>query len=372
MRYQEILEAVEIGDLVGNVTVAITDALEKFVIKQTKEWEFRVNTNRREELGYHGYKDRAEGYRDFDQNTYDHENQDWGLHADGIGNILNKLLPNAETATSSPVYAAMMVVSKAITEVTQNYIREKFGDPVYLQSGKKERSVNSIVVSVWWTPRSGQNYLGVYRSASYDARSPTGEVTKLEIIVDRKKWTNALRQQFSDYMSGEGFYFNHLVRSIMNTYIHEFEHLQQDIKGGNNRKSLIPKNGSRHFTGSANADIPHQFNRYLGKTDEIDSHATGAAADVVSEIIYGFMENGRRWNKNWNPDQIPVEDWNESINNAINSGIYTIPHEEYKKYIDGINQKIKELDPTIKAKFLTKVKQRFLTTFVKRLQGYLR
>ena len=368
MRYNEITEAVELSGLLGKVNRTIYNTVEQFIQKLVKEFTAKAIYDRRIKLGYHPYNDVASGYKDFDPEAWERANKNWGVESDGIGDNLSDWLPtDLSKSQRHQVYALMGNISNSLTSDVQEFVKSRFGDPVYLHSGDLERYVKDIYVQVWWTPKNDQQYAGAYY---YDAYHANGNRTLIYVVADRNKWAEWLRDEVGNYISGEGVNYEQFGKSIINTFIHEYQHLEQDIKGSKGHLGLIPHGKSRNI----NVWWQEAYDHYLGKVNEIDSHATAAAAETVNNIINDKARYGSRWRKNWSIDDISTDDWNESVRDAIRSAAYLdIPDKEYQKYIIGLNRKYSDrIDPKIKDKFLTKVRQRFITTYVKRLRSYLR
>ena len=376
MRYIEIVEAVELSALVGKVNRSIYNAVEQFVKDLVKEFTSKATRERRVKLGYHPYDNNAKGYKPFNSDDWEKANQNWGIESDGIGDNLSDWLPtNLEDLPSHKVYALMSVIGTALTKDVQEFVKTRFGDPVRLHSGELERQVKDIYVTVWWRPKDNDRYAGAYY---YDSRHANGNRTLIYIVVNRNQWAEWLRDDVGSYISGEGVDYERYGQNIINTFIHEYEHLEQDIKGANGNLGLIPYSKKRRDTVNkkrhTNINWQTEYQRFLGRVMEIDSHATAAAAETVNKIINNQARYGARWNKNWSADDVSVDDWNGAINHAIGSTSYfDIPNTEYQKYIIGLNRQYNDdIDPAIKTKFLTKVKQRFIKTYVNRLRSYLK
>ena len=370
MRYTDLTEAGENFSLISKLNRSIERSIERFVEFQTKQWRAEAICDRRKQLGYHPYNNNAAGYKPFDQAEFDAANRDWSTDSVWIGDRLDDFLPDPEKSSHHPVYALMGNVSKEATSIVQDHVRSKFGDPVKLANGTIERDVKQIRVSIWWRVRDdgGKPYLGIYRANSYHAN---GNETLLEVIVDRKAWASLLRQEISSLLGREGADFSEFTHQIVNVLIHEYAHLEQDIKGKTGSLGLIPGKKGRNTGGYTNTTSGYE--EYLGKTAEIDAHATGASAEVINQIINKFARYAARWNRDWKPEDINNDEWNDSVKDAIAGVAYgEIPRGEYRKYIEGLDRRFKELDPTIKDKFLKKVKQRFIRGYVNRLRKYLR
>ena len=411
MRYQEILEAVDFSSLLNKVVRAIPDTVENFIQEKINEWSRIVMADRRKKAGYHPYsntvtKDRdwngkVTEYKPFDQETFDRFNKDWGVYSDGIGDALDKFIPyDVENQQSHIVYALMGKISAVLTKIVQEYVRSKYGDPVKLDKGKFLRNVDKIRILIWWKGNT-DNYGGIYIRRSAHAN---GEETKLEIIVNRTKWTEWLREQIANELSGEGTNFEKFSKSVIRTFMHEYAHLEQDIKGSQGQLSLIPTAPTK-ITPGGRAKTTRRASywddpvgetnilRYFGKTEEIDANANGAAATVIDEISRDFRRWRGRYDANWTVDSVPTKDWNDAIKERLSLGDYGVPDRERSRYIDQIGdyiyrakqlekmspeEKQREMSPeelhslTLKEKFLTKVKQRFLKTYVLRLRSYLR
>lgn len=403
MRIHELLEAVQFQALMNKVTHAIPDTLEDFVQEYIKHWSLIAVSERRKKAGYHPWQDnpKSKEYKQFDPEAFQQFNQDWNVYSDGIGDELNELVPyDIEKQNHHIAYHAMGRVSDALTKVVQEYVRNKWGDPVKLAQGKLERPVDKIRVLVWWQGKT-DNYGGLYSRRSYNI---AGEETKIEIIVSRKKWAEWLHQEIANELGGEGADFREFSKSIVNTFIHEYSHFEQDVKGSRGDLSLIPTAPTKITPGgrakttrrASYWDDPFgksNLMRYFGKTEEIDANANGAAATVIDQISRDFARRYKWYNKNWTIDSVSKNDWNDAIKEYLADGDAGVPDKERRRYVDQINdylhrlEQLKKMSPeerdyefspfdlqelNLKAKFLTKVKQRFLKTYILRLQGYLR
>jgi hypothetical protein len=368
MRYNEIVEAVELSGLLGKVNRTIYNTVEQVVERIVREFTARAIHDRRAKLGYHPYQDVAKGYKTFDPEEWERANKDWGVESDGIGDNLSDWLPtDLSQSQRHEVYALMSTLGRALTTDVQEFVKARFGDLVYLQGGQLERHTKDIYTEIWWRPKDDLNYRGAYYANSAHAN---GNRTLIYVVADRNQWAEWLRDEVGNYISGEGTNYEKFSKSIINTFIHEYQHLEQDIKGSKGQLGLIPRGKRRNI----NVWWEEAYDYYLGKVKEIDSHATGAAAEVVNNIINDKSRYGARWDKNWTADKIQTEDWNDAIKDAIqDAGYLSIPEKEYQKYIIGLNRQYSEkIDPRIKEKFLTKVRQRFIKTYINRLSSYLR
>lgn len=350
MRVKELLEeaalyeAVEIRGLIEQVSRAIPEVIRAYVLQRIKEWRFRIKYDYKKEHGVDPPEDL---------------------------NVDEQIIDNLETlipvGTASPVYGAMTKTSQALTKIVQNHVREKFGDPVIIDSGYRpvEVPVEKIVVSVWWHGKKDEHYGGVFRSRSYHVQ---GDETKLEIVVDQEFWQQWLIEAVYGEITGEGYAYDEFNENIVNTFAHEYAHLEQNLKGQQKYTySLIPQKGHGRNSAWANpmGEDPTTAEKlaYYGRPAEIDAFATGAAATVVDRIV--------RRHRIYGGDQMSDEEWNQKIRYALEDGIHGLG-DEYSRYISVINAQLQVYDPIFKAKFLNRVKQRFLSTYYRRLSSYLR
>lgn len=387
MKIMDLNEAPEYSSLISQINRSVLHTIEEFIATQLKGWRATATSKRREKLGYHPYKESAQGFKTFNQDEYDKANENWGLDSDGVGDSLDEFIPTIDgKQTHSPVYALMGKVSDSITKITQNYIRSKYGDPINLNkhkdgSGTIVRNVNDVRVLIWWSPRNDVKggYKGVYRRSSHNINVDGGIETLLEIIIDRVKWSEMLRNEVGAILSYDKSHLGDFSQQIINTYIHELAHLEQDIRGNVGKLRLIPgkkKNDPHAKVARGNTfDWQDDFERYLSSTAEIDSHASGAAAEVINQIINQHAEYGARYKRDtWSANDIDTNDWNEAIKDAVRGVSYgEIPRHEYAKYIESLDRRYKDIpDETIKDKFLKKVRQKFIKSYVNRLNAYLR
>jgi hypothetical protein len=360
MRFRDILtERVVIGDLIEQASRLIPETVRKFVKDRINEWSRRVTAERREKLGYDPWYDTAEERRrhtdralaapvkPFDPYDFEQANTDWSV-TDQIGNEIDTLIPKEG---ASPVYAAMGAVSKALTSLVQDYVRQKFGDPIPLQAGKITVPVSDIKVQVWWKPMHDESYGGVFRSRAAHANGPE---TRLEIVINRQHWRSDLIDAVVDEITYEPHSYDDFAESIINTFAHEYAHLEQDIKGQKSYPFTYlsqrqPGGKMRRY--SSGADTGGLA--YLGRPAEIDAFATGAAAQVAERLMRGNRG-------------IAAEEWNALLRDEIAGGL---PWDEYWYYIRSINDQLPNEAPA-KARVLTKIKRRFLRTYVNRLMAY--
>lgn len=383
MRYIDLIEAVEFSGLISRASTAVTNDIEKFIKNKVIDWTNEAIRERRKKLGYHPYKNEEKGFKSFDQEEFDQQNTNWSPTSDWIGdNLHSTLIPDPSNGGSNIVYALMNIVSNSLTVATREYIKQKFGDPVLLYNGSITRKVDDIYISVWYKTRADSGeYLGMYRSRDAHAN---GERTTLEIIVNRRDWADWLRNEISAEISYDGNEIDRFVDNIMNTFIHEYTHLEQDIRGRIGSLSLIPDKGSRSsiFRKRSNDNNLSQDDQekqktrdgvlYLSKVSEIDAHATASAGGTVARIMNSFAKHGKRYNPNWSASDINDEDWNEAIKDSLDYIYGNIDFGDLTKYIGQLNQENLGLDLNLKRKFIDKVKKKFIRTYVTRLQSYLR
>ena len=366
MRISDILnEAVVISDLIEQASKLIPETMRAFVQKRVNEWERRLTAERREQLGYDSHYDTIEDYKGrnpwtkppppfkpFDEHDFNDTNakSDWSV-TDQIGNKLDTLVPKEG---SSPVYAAMGEISKALTKLVQDYVRQKFGDPIVLQN-KTEVPVAQFQVQVWWTHMGdGDPYGGIYRSRAAHANGPE---TRLEVVVSRDHWRDYLIEAIVDEITETGNTYDEFSESIINIFAHEYAHLEQDIKGQRSYPfTYLPQ---RQKTGKMRRYSPDEkiggSLAYFARPAEIDAFATGAAAQIAEQLM--------RTNRS-----ITDDEWNHLILDEIGQ---RPPWKEYYDYVQQINELLPQ-SSVAKAKILTKMKQRFLRTYVNRLRSYLR
>jgi hypothetical protein len=362
MRISDILnEAVVISDLIEQASKLIPVTMRGFVRKQIDEWTRLFTADRREQLGYGRYDDTIEewkrshhgkppSFKPFDEYDFSEANWKAGWSAtDQIGDKFDTLVPKEG---NSPVYAAMGAVSKVLTKLVQDYVRQKFGDPIVLQD-KNAIPVADFKVQVWWTHMGDDSYGGIYRARAGHANGPE---TRLEVIVNRDLWRDYLIEAIVDEINEAANTYDEFSESIINVFAHEYEHLEQDIKGQKRYPfSYLPqrqKNGKmRRYSANAKAGSLE----YFARPAEIDAFATGAAAQVAERLMrnYGPMADDK---------------WNEMIMDATGD---SPPFSEYYDYVLKINDLLPQ-SSMAKAKILKKIKQRFLRTYVNRLRSYLR
>lgn len=366
---QSISEAVIIGDLIEQVENLIPATVRQFVQKKVDEWSRTLTGDRREQLGYNRYYDTIEGYKrenyweklpspfkPFD--AYDFEQANWKASwsvTDQIGNKLETLIPKEG---SSPVYALMGVLSTALTKLVQNYVRQKFGDPILLLTTREEIPVSEIKIRVWWQPMDDERYGGIYRSR---ARHANGPETRLEIIVNRDYWRDYLMEAVVNEITETTHYYDEFSQSIINIFSHEYAHLEQDIKGQRSypftylpqpQKTAKGQPGRKNKMRRYSPDEKINSLAYFARPAEIDAFATGAAAQVATQL----MRSG----------PMSDQEWNRLIHDATAA---TPPSSEYYDYVLKINDLL--ATSPAKAKVLTQIKQRFLRTYVRRLLSYL-
>jgi hypothetical protein len=364
MRCLDLLEVSDAPSLVGRLNRAIEHTAKIFFLDSMDVYTQWAIESRRRELGYHPKDQRAAGFQDFDQEEFDRINRDWypGIW---IENHFDDFFPEL-------VYDLMEKVSQAITTVLQDHVRKNFGDIVPVcnatQSwfeGPRQRPVNQIYAMITY----GNRYLGAYRCNSYK------NDTRLEINIDPTKWTSEMKHTFGEiiswgYRKGDLGQIDWLSRDIVNTFMHEYAHLEQDLRGGyGSDLGLIPGKAGRYISKGPDDD----YTGYLGKVSEIDAHATGAAAETINGIISQRARYDARWKKDWTADDIPADQWNEAIKDAI-IGVAKgeIPKGEFQKYWTWLDPRDRYPRNLPKHRFLRRARQKFLRTYINRLRQYLR
>ena len=378
MRYHEILESAQLASLLSASEHAVETTVKMFVEKTLEEFRGRGTAERRKQLGYHPYQDAAANHARFDQGSYDDANSKagWDLDSGWIGDNLGQLIPDPGAGANSPVYALMGEVSNALTRVMRKHVDQQYGPSVLLHTIGKIRKVDDIYVTVWWRSPTGRSSLGVYYADTYHAN---GNRTDLSVVANRERWTEWLREEISSMIAYDAQHPERFFDSIANTLMHEYRHLEQDIKGTRSMGKGLIRLPTTH--GPWDLDDTN-YARYLGRFTEIDAHATAAAAQVIAGIISSKARYARRYDQSWTAEKIPDDEWNDAVKDAMLAisggtpstwpGDRKIPSDEYKKYVAYMNAEHPNLDPRIKKRYMLAAKQRFLKTYVNRLRGYMR
>ena len=392
MRYIDIItEHTDISTLTTEISEKLPIVIKKWINNTIKGWTTEAIFKRREKLGYHPYindKDRwnreygyskplPDNFKSFDQEQFDNENQDWTPTADYIGDNIYNLIP-ADKNANNPLYGLFYTISKELTQIVQNYVRNKFGETISLQHGNKKISPNNIEVQVWYKARfdhAGHEYGGIYRP---HVPTANGNKTILEIIVNRTTWRDLLIDNIINTITGKQTTINNFTQNIMNTFAHEYTHLEQDIKGLKNYTfSYIPNNDksvkkqTRNSGDAYNTDDLEKNWLYYARPAEINSFASGAAAESINKIIEQYKHTHNKFfDTEFNINSISKTEWNSSII-ELTHGAYMYP-EEFIKYVNEINDRITEKNPLIKKKFLLKIKNKFLKEYYRQFMTYIR
>jgi hypothetical protein len=363
MQYQYFLsETQENLELISKMHIAVVNAVNSYAQKLVVKWRVWATQHRRAQLGYHPTQDTAPGFKTFDKDEYQRANINWHEDSDYIGDRLGReFLPPPEGQQHHEIYELMYVINKPMTKVLQDHVRKIYGDPVWLDSGLIERDVKDIQVLVWYKPRgTTDKYRGAYR-----ARDAYGGVLKttLEIVINRDEWYKRLKNVIGGIISYDYLFTEKFVDDIINTFMHEYAHFEQDVKGSRYSTGLIPYKGRRGlYPDWQENNLAYYL--LLGMQSEIDAHATGAAAEKVNELIKrNLSSDGARL------EIRDPEAWNLDIKSLLT---YNPPSGEYNKYIVGFDKKYGSVPKEIKDKFIDKVRKRFRRTYVNRLQAYLK
>lgn len=360
----ELYENAPLPSFVGELNRGIENAVERYAQAKITEWRRMAIRRMRRKMGYHPIYSKAPGFKTFDAARFDRETSGWDPDIDATLVDLGELLPDNNDRPSHPVDGMLENISSVLTRILQHHLRQHHGDDIVLGHGHTRRKVGDIGVLVTSRPHepSGR-YMGIYRPAWVNEDGQ--EITLLEIVVDRYVCNDALRQQVISIIAGEQV-DQRLSDLIANSFIHEYSHLMQDIRGHISSLKLIPGTTKRQSSWKYNEEPEG----YLSATAEIDAHAAGAAAEVVNGII---NQHSRFQPSGWKPEDIADDDWNDNIMQAINAvSKGQMPKDEYAKYIWGLDRRFKTIDPRIKEKYLTKVRHRFIRSYVVRLRRYLR
>jgi hypothetical protein len=357
-------ENAPLPSFVGELNRGIENTVERYAQAKILEWRRMALRRMRREMGYHPVYSKAAGFKSFDAAQFDRETSGWDPDIDGTLVDLGELLPDDNDQPSHPVEGMLENISAVLTRVLQHHLRQHHGDEIVLGHGRAKRKVDNINVLVTSRPHEpGGRYMGIYRPSWTNDEGR--EITLLEIVVDRYVCNDALRQQVISIIAGEKV-DQHLSDLIANSFIHEYSHLMQDIRGHISSLKLIPGTTNRQSSWKYDEEPEH----YLSATAEIDAHAAGAAAEVVNRLI---NQHSQHQPPGWKPEDILDDDWNDDIMRAINAvSKGQIPKDEYAKYIWGLDRRFKSIDPRIKEKYLTKVRHRFIRSYVVRLRRYLR
>ena len=117
-----------------------------------------------------------------------------------------------------------------------------------------------------------------------------------------------------------------------------------------------------------NKDNEHSWSEYLGTMDEIDSHAIGTAADIVSEYYSELKTNGRGFNFNQKNLNYTIDNFIEDIKyGSLSSSSF----DSYKRFV---RDKIKKMDDALPASALPKIDilhRKVWRLYVSRLIRYL-
>lgn len=356
-----LIETQENLELISQMHIAVVNAINSYAEKLVSKWRVWATQHRRSQLGYHPQQDSAPGFKTFDKEEYEQANIHWSPEGDYISDRLGKeLLPPPEGQQFHEIYELMQIIDKTMTKVLQTHVRKIYGDPIWLDSGLLERAVKDIKVIVWYRPRQPHDkYSGAYRQRDLWGQQ---HLTILEIIISRDEWYSRLRTVISGIISYDRRETDRFVDDIINTFMHEYAHFEQDIKGSRYSTGLIPYKGRRGMYPDWQ-DNNLAYYLLLGMQSEIDAHATGAAAEKVNELVKkNISDDGKR---------LEIRDpnvWNYDIQDMI---AFNLPIGEYNKYVAGFDKKYGNVPKEIKDKFIDKVRKRFRRTYIKRLQAYL-
>lgn len=374
-----LIERSSIRDLIEKVSDDIPKTIATFIHKSMFMWERNATRDRRMQLGYDGHYDNVEDWRKknglygnqgpkeairpFDAHDFEKQNEkdDWTAQQT-VYEKINTLIPKDG---NSPVYALMGVVSDSLTKIVRQYVTEIYGDPVYIKQGDVELDLKNVFVQIWWKGAT-DDYGGVYRGRQEHAN---GTRTTLEVIVDRNSWRSWLIDAISSHIGADYYHYDEFSESIVRTFAHEYQHFEQDIKGQQSYEfSYIPQRTKGRTTrqGITKGETGIYSDIYYARPAEIDAFAAGSAAQVVERIMRSYRIDAERWHRQgWSIKDIPDDQWNESIRDAIHEYPY-----DFTYYVSQINDKLK--DSPDKAKYLEKVKRRFLKSYTQRLLSYLR
>lgn len=360
MRYHDLLtEKQENLELISQLNFAVCNTINKFAEGLVDRWRVWAMQHRRGELGYHPTRDQAAGFKTFNQEEFDQANRDWSPDSDYIADRVSKeLLPHPEGHQFHDIYGLMTDISATMTRLLQAHVKKVHGDPVWLESGVLERQVKDIKAVVWYKTRSDRKYLGVYIARDAQGGKPQ---TTLQVIIRRDEWFERLKTVIFGIISYDRRETEKFVEDIINTFMHEYAHFEQDIKGSKYDAGIIPYKGRRgDYPDYESSDLAMLL--LLSRQAEIDAHAVGAAAERINSII---QDNTGRRGKFEITDPY---DWNENVKYYLRHP----PQGEFLKYVRGFDKRYVNLPKEIKAKFLDQVRKRFLKTYYKRLSAYLK
>lgn len=298
MRYHEILESVNISSFLNNINHSVNKSISLFVDHLTS-----TMLNR------------------FDQDY-----------------VIKNLDVLFTESSSQPIINSLLnIVSDSCTKVLRQELRKDHSQSIFLHMFGISRQIIDCYVVVWNTSLDGSKSLGTYHPKYF---YKNGFRTVLEVVVSDKKWLDYLKKCIKESLLNQPIDTSDFVLSITNSLVHEYSHMMQDINGMVNYYKTAIKRP---------ADSLNLINTY-----EIDSHATGAAAEVIQTIL-----------KKYQGKPISNADWNREINQILSDPYNYIPEEEYIRYIDTSQIELSPDD-------FQKVKQRFIKKFIIRLRKELR
>lgn len=354
MKLINLLESAENTELLNAINNKVIETTLSFAHNLIIKLRNHGYEARREKLGYHPALDKASNYKPFDETEFNRQNQGWDVDIDYIGNIDLKSFINIDWFLYS--------LSLVFTDVLQSHLEKLYGDHVYLGSKKYVRKIQDIHVVV--RSRGTEQKWGEYISNDHSFSKP---MTTILILADKEEIKNEIKDLIYATISYDKIYPENIVHKLINTFMHEYAHFKQDLHKTYTGFGLIPfKKERRHDFISKQADADITYALTLARIQEIDAHAVGAAAETVADIL-------NKTKKFTTP--ITNQEWNEYIQDKINAvQYYEIPKGELRKYLDYFETRhgYGNYPKIIKDKFATKVKKRFIRSYINRLLKYMK
>lgn len=172
------------------------------------------------------------------------------------------------------------ICSKTLTALTQKHLELQYG-PMIKRKGTHSIWVDDVIVKVEDRETSEdlhKDYGGYFQPGSH----------LIKVFVDRHRLNQELRSAIQIHVFGESYEENSLVKLITPTFIHEYTHLEQNLRGGHIQgerdRGYITIGGGK-FGGRRTPNKGKiEMLRYASSSKEIDSFA----ADTASSLFNGF------------------------------------------------------------------------------------
>jgi hypothetical protein len=282
MRYRELLEYID-TKIDNSLLNQMTDFLVEFIRKETESIVRTLHIERRVELGYHGYKEKAPGHRDYNADEY------YGEMGDFANMFDSYVYKKVAVRQSGPLYGAINrsgdFLAKWTNEQVQNWLAANKLTVMYDDAPEVNR------VSVMLNHGKHEHNAGEFHRVSPHANGPQ---SKIVVYINVEYWRDIIRDAIIAEYTSE--HYRDIIHELLYdevywVFSHEYIHLMQALKartvirGTLGYNSTVRINNKKGRGGQLNpVDTPKDVYLYshYSQRQEIEAHAESAVKRMLA------------------------------------------------------------------------------------------